>query len=146
MNAREARLAAAKAARANWPAPEPPAEPDTRPACTVPSCTRRANPDQAGRCPEHWQPLRDLVATMAGATDSLRTSRRAFSAAMSNTTMRPERWADLADYDAVGAEPEVQAVLDEATRALYAAGYYVGVGPRGGRYLARRAAAEAVAS
>lgn len=45
-------------------------------------------------------------------------------------------WADLATYDADGcAEAEVQALLDEATDALYAAGYYVGVGPRGGRYL-----------
>lgn len=127
--AREARLARQREARATWGT-------DTRIRCTVADCASLLH--RAGRCAAHYAPLRSLVATMAGATDDLRTSRRAFSDAMNHTTMPRARWADLATYDAAGAEPEVQALLDEATDALYAAGYYVAKGPRGGRYLARK--------
>lgn len=144
MNTREARLAAAKAARNTWPAPAPKPVPDPdAPRCTVGRCTEPEH--RMGRCAKHYLPLRNLVATMAGAERGLHTSRRAFSQAMNRTTMRPERWADLADYNVAGADAEVAELLNEATDALYAAGYYVGVGPRGGRYLANRADRMAVA-
>lgn len=121
----EARRAAARAARANWGT-------DTTPRCTIPGCSRYLH--RAGRCQSHWQPLRDLLGTMAGESAVLSVSRRAFGEAMHVAGVRVDEWNDLADADLA----DVQAALDGWTDRLYAAGYYVGCGPRGGRYLSRK--------
>lgn len=128
---REQRLAEAKARRQGW-------QPDTTPRCTVAGCHRHA--DRADRCPQHWAPLRQLVGTMAGEQGTVKASRRAFSEAMATTAMSPERWADGQEYAEAGAWMVLAELLDEATDALYAAGWYVGQGPRGGLRLARRVA------
>lgn len=129
--AREARIAAARARRDNW-------QPDARPKCIVKNCIGHADPNRAGRCDNHWMPLRELVGTMAGEQATLRIGRRAFSEAMSSTAMPLARWKDLMDYEVGRDTDEINLLLEEATNALYAAGYYVGRGTRGGNYLSRR--------
>lgn len=128
---RDARLAAAREARSTWTRPV--VDPDA-PTCTVTGCKRPLH--RSGRCASHWSPLRSLVAGMAGAEGST-VSRRTFSEAMATTTMRIPEWEALQDADAA----EVEAILDRATDALYAAGWLVAQGPRGGQYLRRRAQA-----
>lgn len=142
---REERLAAARARRAGWtPDPEVVArrERDADPTldrCSAPRCDRAA--DRAGRCLDHWRPMRSLVAGMAGerGPDVLTVSRRAFSEAMAATGFSLARWGDLRDYAAADDREAIDAVLDEATDALFAAGYRMLSGPRGGRYLDRKA-------
>lgn len=147
---REARLEAAKARRAGW-ADDPAyqarlaelaaerarhADP-TVPRCQAARCTRAA--DRAGRCLPHWQPMRAMVGAMAGEPDAngVRPSRRAFSEAMATTGMPLWRWQDGATYAEAGEWGMVREVLDEAADALFAAGWRLAAGPRGGTYLRR---------
>lgn len=133
---RNARLLARRAQRLAT------AQPELRARCTVGRCA--AYLYRGGRCEDHWLPMRHLVATMAGAENTERVSRRLFSEAMATTTMRLVEWADLAEYHQAGLgpdSPEISGLLDRATDALYAAGWYIGRGPRGGGYLLRKAVA-----
>ncbi len=128
---RTARIVAQRAARLAA------AQPELRPRCTVAGCASYLH--RAGRCEGHWRTLRHLVATMAGAENTERVSRLAFSEAMATTTMLLAEWQRLADYQFEPDHPEVAELLDRATDALYAAGWYIGTGPRGGGYLVRKA-------
>lgn len=131
---RDARLAAMLAARANW-------TPDDSPRCSVPRCSRHEH--RSGRCEAHWAPLRRLVGAMAGEQTGPTIPRRAFSDAMAQTAISVDEWRDLAYFDLALLHPEdraeVEALLDRSTDALYTAGYFIGVGPRGGRRLSRKA-------
>jgi hypothetical protein len=116
---REARLAEMKARRAGWTAPE-------GPRCDVADCHRLAY--RAGRCSAHYTPLLNLVRGMlddAAGDLTLRTSSRRAMAEMLTIAGVPTWMADDADFEGI-------------TDALYAAGYYVGRGPRGGLKIARR--------
>lgn len=128
----EARTAAILARRAERLAAR---DANPRPQCTVPGCARYEH--RVARCEAHWLPMRDLVGTMAGEEYGLRTSRRTFSEAMSTTTMSHHEWDALADYRYEPNAPEVKDLLDRAADALFAAGYRITVGSRGGRYLKR---------
>lgn len=109
------------------------------PRCAAARCERSAV--KGGRCAAHFAPMRSLVAGMAG-TGETTVSRRAFAEAMTAAGFSAARWSDLAVYDADGGmQAEIDALLDEATEALFAAGYRIAVGPRGGRYLDRRSVA-----
>lgn len=148
---REARLAAMKARRAAWPDdPDHQARAAARQAQlaamadpTVPKCQapRCGKPElRAGRCAAHWQPMRAMVGAMAGEdAGGVRPSRRWFSQAMATTSMPLARWQDGELYAEAGAWAELHALLDEATEALFAAGWRLVAGPRGGTYLRRTA-------
>jgi hypothetical protein len=122
--ARQARIAARVAARSQRP------DLTNAPRCTIKGCANLLH--RAGRCEAHWLPMRKLVGAMMGANAGPTCSRRAISQALTTAGISVWEWEDAACDGNVAVE------LDRFTDQLFAAGYRIAVGPRGGRYLVQR--------
>lgn len=90
------------------------------PRCDVDTCERVAY--RAGRCVEHFAPMRTLVDGMSGYRTGTTISKKLFSQAMSETTMSVDEWSDLDSYDRDADAQLIEGLLDRAAEALIITG------------------------